>query len=59
MKHLQLYEPRSGKFVRQVQGGVTFTYDLHLCHSRDHRKGPTGKRNEETFLHHDFSFIVP
>ena len=39
MKHQQFYLPRSGKLVTQLPGGLTFAYDLHLGHLRDHWKG--------------------
>ena len=41
MKHQYFCEPQSGKFVHQIQGSVTFGYDLRFSHSRDHGKGFT------------------
>ena len=47
MKHQQCYLPRSGKLVTQLPEGITFAYDLHLSHSRDHWKDPAEEYNDE------------
>ena len=39
MKRQQFSEPRSGKLVCQLLGGVTFAYDFCLGCSRDRWKG--------------------
>ena len=47
MKCQLFYLPRSGKLVTQLPGGITFAYDLHLGHLRDHWKGPAEEYNAE------------
>ena len=39
MKHQKFCEPRSGKLLFQLLGGITFVYDLRLGHLRDRWKG--------------------
>ena len=50
MKCQQFYLPRSGKLVTQLPGGITFAYDLHLGHLRDHWKGPVEEYIDESLF---------
>ena len=47
MKRQQFYLPRSVKLVTQLPGDITFAYDLHLGHLRDHWKGATEEYIDE------------
>lgn len=58
MKCQQLCEPRSGKLVCQLFGGIIVAYDLHLAHQEDHWKRLAEESNIEKVIHVSFGYFV-
>ena len=59
MKYQHFSKLQSGKLVHQLLGGITFTYDICLGHSRDCWKGLIVQKKSEMGLKHRFWYNVP